>query len=173
MEVNSMLSDRPQCSNLVSVLDEIIREQTLRPNAPHFAITKLMKGDADIFRSIVTYPELDGYAITSNGFIFRDRPLNYALTKDGRPYLTDVYGYDFYDERCIYDIKTKFGFYFSVFPLQVILREFFGYDLDTTMFEKSWLDYRDMDLEDLTQFLTPLESNRGYGTKDYFTLFDW
>lgn len=172
MEVNLMLSDIQQYSNPISVLDEIIREQTLKPNAPSFAITKLLKGDTDIFRSIVTYPELDGYAITSNGFIFRDRPLMYALTENGRPYLTDVYGYDFYDESCFYNIKTKFGFYFRVFPLQVILREFFGYDLDMDMFEKSWLDYRDMDIDDLTPFLIPLENSRGYGTKNYFTLFN-
>lgn len=158
---------------VIAVLDDIIRTQISNyPKNPSYGVTKLIDGTKQIFRSIVTIPELDGYAITSTGFVFRNRPLAYAVT-NGVHYLTDVYGYDFYDGSGLHNVRTKFGFDYLVDPLQLIIHEFFGYHLDMSIFEKSWIDCTNIDVDDLAPFLTPLESNTGYGTENYFLLFNW
>ena len=136
------MADENFRNDFLCVLNDMIRDQVVSNYIPRdTCVISIITGDPElyrritcypelIYRRITCYPELNNYAITSNGFIFRDKPLALGFTANNKPYVKDVYGLDFYNEDLTYDIPGDNNRMIRVDPMFVMLYEFFGFYLN-------------------------------------------
>lgn len=165
------MADKNFRDDFLCVLNDMIREQVVSNYIPRdTCIISIVTGDSELYRRITCYPELNNYAITSSGFIFRDKPLALGFTANNKPYVKDVYGLDFYNEDLTYDIPGDNNRMIHVDPMFVMLYEFFGFYLNPKFSETYNLTIADDWLMmEMLPFLTPLEDNLN-GTREYFKL---
>ena len=165
------MADENFRNDFLCVLNDMIRDQVVSNYIPRdTCVISIVTGDPELYRRITCYPELNNYAITSNGFIFRDKPLALGFTENNKPYVKDVYGLDFYNEDLTYDIPSDNNRMIRVDPMFVMLYEFFGFYLSPKFSETYNLTIADDWLMmEMLPFLTPLEDNLN-GTREYFKL---
>lgn len=157
-----------------NMLSEYINEYYYSTHSlpDNVGITNLIPKRVEIFKRITTIPELQQYAITSNGFIFKMNPLETHIDCNGNILVNKIYNYDSIHDCAkegIIELEGMCGEIVSIDVDDLILREFFGYTIpDKIKFDQCYNSF-----EDITDLINYMECIHGNKNNQFFVFPFW